>query len=209
MSETLAPGRNAVWSHTGELGVTTIFSFLPLYPLRDSSTRFYGKAESLDDGNLVYSLAQELTVALYRIKEPETTFALVGTAYWEDSTDPDDLNYAVAPADEWTSYFRPDEALSVDGGLRISSWIPVGDGVVLGITARGSGGLQIEQLTTSPVRRAKVDGELDIELGLGESSLSVGAHAGRTYGISGGGDDYWSVSLRLGFTARLPRLLAP
>ena len=75
-------------------------------------------------------------------------------------------------------------------------------------------GLAIEDLLTSSetTRRWKVDGEANLELVLGEGSLYLGAQAAHNFVIEtalASADDYWSLSMRLGFVTRLPRILAP
>jgi hypothetical protein len=198
--DTWAESYEEEWAHTGRLAATTYFNFLEINPLRDSSIRTYGEIDVLNE-NYVYDASQEINIVLYRIPEPETTFTLLGTAVWEDSQ-----------SRGGEEYFSPDRVLSLSGGARISSWIGVSDNTVLGLTGRATYGQQIERLGQSDsVTNSKIDVSLDGELGVGEGLVWLGTQLTRTgenvFELNPG--DYWSVALRLGFVARLPRLLAP
>jgi tetratricopeptide (TPR) repeat protein len=212
--ETFSTERDDRTSHTGELGLNLVFGFVPVQPLNESSTRTYGRVEAMSDGNLLYAVSQELVLVFLRIDEPDTRVNFSASGFYESSTDPDlGDTLAAAPIGDGTRYFSPDSVLTVKGGLGASSWMGLGDGASLGLSGRAAGGLQIEELGGSdPIRRAQVEGDLNVELGFGATALWAGFQGSRTYRISPSGgsfDDYWSYSLRLGFLARLPRLLAP
>ncbi len=193
--ETFTPIRNPVHHHSGELNIGVNFSFIDAYPFRDSSMRTYGKVAFLTDKNIIYEGLQELNIGLLTIDRPYITIKLLANFLMQDS------KFAVEK-----SYYAPRGVLVAGGGLMGSSWFNIGDESALGITLRASGAFYGDHMFTpaEAVSRAQMDFEGNIEYVKGEAVYFTGAQFSATYPL-----DYWSFLVKMGFTARLPRLLAP
>jgi hypothetical protein len=86
-----------------------------------------------------------------------------------------------------------------------SSWFNIGEESALGITLRASGAFYGDHMfTPSESARAQMDFEGNLEYVKGEAVIFMGAQYSTTYPL-----DYWSFLVRMGFTTRLSRLLAP
>ena len=112
------------------------------------------------------------------------------------------------------------------GGIMGSTWIGVGEGKALGISLRAAAGAYLENVIPSEdesvrsVGRLKLDFEGNIQLSRGHTGFYAGILFSTTYRFPSPDTDalpdptenswdYWSIFLKLGYTTRLPRLLAP
>jgi hypothetical protein len=79
------------------------------------------------------------------------------------------------------------------------------------LSARLYGGSYVENsLSALPVPRIKGEAEVDVSFTRGGGSYSLAVVANATYNPALTDPwDYWSANVRLGYTARLPKLLAP
>ncbi len=202
--DTVADGRHNLVNHIGELGVTVNFGFVDAWPLRDSSSRTYGKAQYISDGNLIYEVLQEFQIGLLKSQTPEALVALLITGVFQDSLQEEDQNY-----------WAPQEILSVDGGLLGSVYFPVGEEKTLGLSLRVSGGIYMERLFEGAENRFRLSSAGNFELNYGDATYYLGVdfssntRSTEQAGTGGSFFDYWSLFVTLGYASRLPRLLAP
>jgi tetratricopeptide (TPR) repeat protein len=191
---TFTPTRNPVYHHSGELSIGVNLSFIDAYPFRDSSMRTYGKVAFLTDSNIIYEGLQELNIGLLTIDKPYITLKLLVNFLMQDSK-----------FEEEKDYYTPRGVLVAGGGLMGSSWFNIGEESALGITLRASGAFYGDHMfTPSESARAQMDFEGNLEYVKGEAVIFMGAQYSTTYPL-----DYWSFLVRMGFTTRLSRLLAP
>jgi len=208
VSGTLPSSR--LFSHFGELNLNASLAFIPVYPLRNGSLRTYGSVELLTEGwevrNLAWAAAQELTLGILRLKEPTIDLSLVGNLVLED-----------AAREEPTLYYAPQGTLLATGGLSFSAWLGVGEFSSVNLALRAAAGTYQERLflaTGDPVRRTQIelDGGLGFTRGDAYYYLRGAFSANGRIWLSAGEEptvDYRSLSLTLGFSTSLPRLLAP
>ena len=207
--ETFSPERAAVNVLSGELSLNTNLSFIEIYPFRSSSMRTYGKVAGSTDGNWLFEGLQELTFGLLAVEEPYARLSLTARALFQDSV-----------LDVGDDYYSPQGVLVAGGGVLGSLWLPVGEENGLGLSLRLSGAYFGEELfdigaptAGSPVHRAQLEGELGVEYSRGEAVYFLSAQLLATYRftqpIPTTAWDYWLAAVRMGFNARLPRLLAP
>ncbi|MBN1838110.1 MAG: tetratricopeptide repeat protein [Spirochaetales bacterium] len=208
--DTLAPGLGLprLFSHFGQLDLSASLGFIPVYPFRHSSARTYASLEAVPEaagsGNLLYSVAEELTVGLLRLQEPTVDLSLVGNFVFEGST-------REVPVD----YYAPRGVLLATGGLSASTWFGVGESSAANIALRASAGAYQEGLLTdNPGRKVQVEGQGELGFSRGEAHYYLRGSFSSTYEYQrgsgpGAGWDYWSLYVTLGFSTSLPRLLAP
>ena len=210
--DTLAPGLvpelPRLFSHSGELNLNTSLAFIPLYPFRNSSMRTYGSVELIMDGletrNLLYTVAEELSLGLLRLKEPSIDLTLIGNLLFEGST-----------REEAVDYYAPRGVLLATGGLAASAWLEAGESSAVNLGLRAAAGSYQEGLLTgTPARKVQLEGQAELGFTRGEAHYYLQSTFSTTYeyaraGGAPAGWDYWSLYVTLGFSTSLPRLLAP
>jgi tetratricopeptide (TPR) repeat protein len=208
--ETLDPVREAkigkIYDASAEANVTTKFSFIDAWLLRDTTLRAYGKVDLLHDqgfgfDNLLSTVVGELTVHLLKGGTPYSLLTLIGNVTWQRSQDPQ--SYA---------YYAPSEVLVAGGSLMGSTWIGVGGGRVLGLSLRGYGGTFQERTLALGdfVPRIKGEAEANVSLAKGNATWTLTALANATYNAAAANPwDYWSAFVRLGYSLKMPEQLAP
>ncbi|GEM_PF-1056822 len=205
-AETFDPARTPVYENSGEASISTSFSFLDYPVIRDSSLRTYGKVDILSDSNQIYTGVGELYMYLFKGGNPYTVVSLSGNLTYQDSLKEESFNY-----------YTPIEVLIGGGNLTVSTWIGIGNGNVLGLSLRGYGGTFQEKILQpgEAKRRIKAEGEADINLTSGNGYYYIGGVVNGTYCYQAPSPDlinkwdYWSFYLKIGYTAKLPNLLAP
>jgi hypothetical protein len=208
--DSLAPGLGLprLYSHLGEINLNASLAFIPVYPFRNSAARTYASGELVTEGaagrNLLYSVAEELTVGLVRRKEPTLDLSLIGNVVFEG-----------AAREEPVAYYAPQGVLLATGGLSASTWLSVSENSALQLGLRAAAGSYQEGLLTdTPARKVQVEGQVDLGFSRGEASYYLQGMFSSTYeyervGGTAAGWDYWSLYVTLGFSTPLPRLLAP
>lgn len=204
--ETLDPIRDArIYDASAEANLTTRFSFIDAWPFRDTSLRAYGKIDLLHTGafaweNLLSTAVGELTVHVLKGGNPYSLLTVIGSVTYQASQTPE--SYA---------YYAPSEVFMAGGNLAGSTWIGLAGGSVLGLSLRAYGGTYQEKLlaTGSFVPRIKAEGEANVSLVKGNATWTLTALATTTYNTASALWDYWSAFVRLGFTTRMPEILAP
>jgi len=205
--ETLDPVRGAkIYDASAEANVTTQFSFIDAWLLRDTTLRAYGKVDLLHDQgfafqNFLSTVVGELTVHLLKGGTPYSLLTLIGNVTWQHSSNPQ--TYA---------YYAPSEVFIAGGNLMGSTWIGVGAGRVLGLSLRAYGGTFQERVLASGafVPRIKGEAEANVSLARGNATWTLTALATTTYNAAANNPwDYWSAFVRLGYSLKMPELLAP
>jgi tetratricopeptide (TPR) repeat protein len=201
--ETLDPLRTLAYDSSAEANLIVPLSFIDVYPLRDTTLRTYGKLDYLTGAgftyrNLIATAAEEVTVHVLKGGSPYSLLTLIGNFTFQHS-----LAY------EAFDYYSPIAELSAGGSLMGSTWLDAGAGSVLGLSLRAYGGVYQqrlfgEQYGLAPGTYAKVEVQADASLTRDGSGYTLTLLGNTTFPAS-----YWSLYLRLDYTLKLPRLLAP
>jgi Flp pilus assembly protein TadD len=199
-TETLAPGITPVWEHSGELNLATSFSFLESLALKHSYLRTYGQVRYRDDGNLMFAGTQEASVGFLKLKNPELLVSLTGSVLYQDTN-----------GEGGDDYFIPDQELVAGGGLNIYSYSNLGEDGGLGLGGRANvSSFTSHTFSSDIIKYVQMEFEASVELSRGEASYSLSAGFTNTREYEPVTQwDYWSFVVRLGFSSRMPRLLAP
>jgi Flp pilus assembly protein TadD len=202
-----SPPRNPAYDASIEMNLSLPFSFIDVYPLRDTTLRAYGKVDYLTDAGLVYrntvfTGVGELTVHLLKGGSPYSLLTLIPSAIFQNS-----LQY------EPYDYYSPMMELTAGASIMGSTWIGIGDGAVLGLSLRGYGGAYTQRLLLLeaaqsagllPGTYAKLEGQVQVSLTQGGTTWTLDIMGNSTVPWS-----YWSLYARLGCALKVPRLLAP
>jgi len=210
--ETFDPQRTLRYLHSGEMNLNTDLSFIKAWPFEDSSLRTYGKLEYLpEDPNWIGTAVQEAYLGV--LDKPGLKLDLLGNLVFQHA------------GSFQHEYYTPIGVLVAGGGLRASSWINLAEGTALSVSLRASGASYREKLLSAgafvkspvedPIKRLQLEGEANLSLIKGEATYSVRVLANSTWCYWKQNQpvdwdrDYWSLYLSLGYSARMPRLLAP
>ncbi len=207
--ETWDPMRTPVYDASAEANLNTFLSFIDAWPLHDTSLRTYGKFEYLYRAGFAYenvlvTALQEIAVNVLKGGDPYGVLTLVGNVTYQHS---DQVGA--------TDYYAPPDVFMAGANLVGSTWIGTGGGDVLGLSARIYGGSYLEEaFTAAEIPRIKGEAETDVSLTRGNGTYSLAVVANATYNLALAAAladpwDYWSVYVRLGYTAKLPKLRAP
>jgi hypothetical protein len=150
--------------------------------------------------NFMYTALQELTVNVLKGGSPYSVLALTGSVTYQSS-----LYY------EPYLYYAPDSIFVAGGSITGSTWLGIGgSGDVLGLSLRAFGGDYLE-LAFQPgtIHRFKGEAEADATLTHGNGTWKLTLLGNTTWNFDTQSWDYWSLFLRLGYTLKLPDLLAP
>lgn len=186
--ETIAPQRPRILSHSGELDITTMLAFIKHPLFRDSSLRTYARIEALTDSNLLTTFSQSFYLGLLDLEKPAINLKLSANILYQDSRQ-----------DEELYYYSPQQVILATGGVLLSSYHTISEHSGLGLSFRAAGGSYMEELSSATFQ---MDLEANINYYRGESAYTLGSAFSATR-------DYWSLVLRVGYSAKLPRLLAP
>ncbi|MBN2552969.1 MAG: hypothetical protein JXB06_09375, partial [Spirochaetales bacterium] len=191
------------FAEAAELNLSTSLSFIKAYPFRYSSMRTYGRVEHVSpwpgfgfsgsDSNWLYSAAQELILGILRVEEPSVELNLVGSFSYQES-------------EKDAVYYTPQGEMVAGGGLSGSAWIPVGEASSLNVGLRAVAAMTWEEMS---VDEPTFDVEANLGLSRGEGYYYLRAAIHSPFDYSKAEDDYRSLYVGLGFSSRLPRLLAP
>ncbi|NOY07648.1 MAG: hypothetical protein GXP33_02270 [Spirochaetes bacterium] len=204
--ETFAPTRKSIYDNSAEMNISLSLSSLDIPLIQDTSFRTYGKADILGDGNSIYTGVQEIYINLFKGGNPYSLITLSGNFTMQHSL-----------RNEKYNYYSPVGVIIGGASLTGSTWIGIGESNVLGLSLRGYGGTYQENIfdPAQTKRRLKLEGEVNINLTSGSGYYYLGAMANGTYCYNSpdAADlntwDYWSLYFKLGYTAKLPNLLAP
>ncbi len=201
VAETYYSSGTRVMSRSGEINAVLSLGFLDIPLLAYSSARTYAKIDlRLQDGadpNLLLTFVDELNQVFHIRDNPWTNLTLTGTVVFERASDP-----------TVDAYYAPDDVLNLKGGLNFATWIGVGNGNVLGISVLGNAGLYTSRVFDPDAARfLSLETQARIEFTKGESTYYATLAGSATFDEFPS-PEYWSVYLRLGYTAKLPRLLA-
>ncbi len=209
--ETLDPVREAtiggkIYDASAEANLTTQLSFIDAWPLRDTTLRAYGKIDLLHDQgfgfeNFLSTAVGELTVHLLKGGTPYSLLTLIGNVTYQHSDVPEPY-----------AYYAPSEIFSAGGSLMGSTWIGMGGGRVLGLALRAYGGTFQERTLAADgfIPRIKAEAEANVSIAKGNATWTLTALADATYNAAAADPwDYWSAFIRLGYSLKMPEVLAP
>ena len=206
LPETLDPARqNLLYDASAEANLTTLLSFVNAWPLHDTSFRTYGRLDLVHDGalayqNMMYTALQEVTITLLKGGSPYGVLSLTGNVTWQNS------DHA-----EPYLYYTPMSVLLAGASLTGSLSINAKNGDTLGLSFRGYGGSYQDVENGVAENRIKGEAEADMSLTGGGATWSLTLLGNATYNLQSGMAqpwDYWSLFLRLGYSLKLPTLLA-
>ena len=202
VAETLFPERPRVLAHSGELNAVLALGFLDIPLLQYSSARTYGKYDYRlhEDGasNSIFAVAQDLTQVFHLADAPWTNLTVAVSVVYETATD--------ATVD---FYYAPKDVLSMKGSASIASWLGVADGNVLGLSFRADAGLYAaDSFNPGASGDMLFEAEARAELTKGDSTYYLSLLGSATFDEYAALPKYWAAFLRMGYTAKLPRLLA-
>ena len=206
LPETLDPARQALlYDASVEANLTTLLSFIDVWLLRDTTLRTYGRVDLVHTGglayqNMMYTALQEVTINILKGGSPYGVLSLTGNVSWQNSEHPEPY-----------LYYTPQSVLIAGANLTGSLWIGAKNGDVLGLSLRGYGGSYQDVENGAPMSRVKAEAEADVNLTSGGATWSLTMLGNATYNLGGIVQpwDYWSLLLRLGYSVKLPGLLAP
>ena len=171
---------------------------------RDTSLRTNGKVDLIHTSglgyqNFMYTALQEVTVNVLKGGSPYSVLSVTGNVTYQNSA-------FVEPF----LYYAPDSIFLAGGSITASTWIPAGGGAVLGLSLRAYGGSYLE-LAFEPgtIHRFKAEGQADVSYTSGNAAVTLTALGNGTWNSDTPSWDYWSIFLKLGFTLKLPDLIAP
>ena len=204
--ETLDPARGTVlYDASLETNLNTVLSSVDVPVLRDTSLRTYAKVDfihtsGLEYQNLMYSALQGITVNVLKGGSPYGVLALNGSVLYQNSL-------FIEPY----LYWSPDSIFVAGGGVTGSLWIGIGDaGDVLALSLRLFGGDYLEMaFEPGTIHRFKGEAELNAGVTHGNGTWNLTLLGNATWNFDTPSWDYWSLFLRLGYTLKLPDLLAP
>jgi len=205
--ETIDPLRDEVLAHSMEGSILLDFGFTGIYPFKISSLRLFGEADILNDSNLIYQGGLEYIHGLYDREDPSLYLALIAKGLYESSKEE-------LPTDELPNYYAPQKNIIAGGGIKGSLWLGFTNERTLGINMLVMGSAYLSGVTTDAVTKSfKLETELNLEFINGDSTYTLGANLSDNYVISSpfeeAGWGYWSLDIKFGFSARLPKLLSP
>jgi len=200
------PDTSEFYAQEAELNISTSLSFIKAYPFRYSSMRTYGKVEhvSKDLGfsfaassgsNWIYAAAQELILGILRIDDPYVEMNLFGNFTYQDGGSA-------------AEYYTPEGEMAAGGGLSASAWIPVGEASSFNVGVRAAANQTWENFgEASQTSEATFEAEANLGLSKGDAYYYLRSAYNGPFAYDSG--DYYSFYIGLGFSSRLPRLLAP
>lgn len=202
--ETIDPLKDEVLAHSMEGSALLDFGFTGIYPFKISSLRLFGEADILNDSNLIYQGGLEYIHGLYEREDPNLYLALIAKGLYESSSDDEDS----------PNYYAPHKNVVAGGGIKGDLWIGLPNDRTLGINMFVLGSAYLTNVTLEEVtKNFKLETELNLEFINGDATYTLGANLSDTYVISSpfeeAGWGYWSLDIKFGFSARLPKLLSP
>ncbi len=207
-AETIDPLRNEILSLSMEGAILLDFGFTGIYPFKISSVRLFGDADILNDSNIIYSGGLEYIHGLVDREDPDLYLALIAKGLYESSAD-----------DEGSpNYYAPHKNVIAGGGIKGTLWLGLPNERTLGISMLALGSAYLANVTTDAITKSfKLEAELGLEFINGDSTYTLGVNFSDAFVFSPDatnlsateGWDYWSMDLKFGFSARLPKLLSP
>jgi Flp pilus assembly protein TadD len=204
-AETLDPARGTVlYDASAEANLNSSLSTVDVPVVRDTLLRTYAKVDlvhtsALGYQNFMYTALQEVTVNVLKGGSPYSVLALTGSVIYQNS-----LFY------EPYLYYAPDGIFVAGGSIAGSTWLGIGGGSVLGLSLRAFGGYYLE-LAFQPgtIHRFKGEVEANASVASGNGTWNLTFLGNGTWNFDAPSWDYWSMFVRLGYTLKLPDLLAP
>ena len=203
--ESYQPGAQRLVSHSAAASAKLNFSVFNQALLRYSSASVGGDLDLLTDGsgssvqvNTLYGGNQRLEIVFHVADSPWTNFTLFQT-----------LNYRSSEIPGATEYFAPNNMLQINAGAGMATWLNVNSTTTLGLILNISSGILMpgssgeETAAIQTQAGADLRAELTVEDVTYYLAASVSGSAEKVPGLN-----YWSSSVNLGVSARLPRLLA-
>jgi tetratricopeptide (TPR) repeat protein len=205
-AQTLAEPKTPRAALEGSMGVSPVLSFLSVPVLRDIYLRSYGEiaylpAASGITANAVGLVAQDIVIP-FRLSGPAApSIAVEGSLYYSDSL-------TTVPIYE---YYSPKSSLTVKGGLSGSLSFTFAGGSSMSFTARAAGGYTSSYDLFGGAMQESALVEASGSLSHTRRGATVGARAAFTASLdsSTGALSYWSLSVGVDLSARVPRLLMP
>ena len=212
VEETFVPERNLIREHFFELSAIGSLAGLEVPLLQYSSVRGTANLRIVDDANIIFTGAEELTWVIHLSDSPWANLAVVQNGSFEHSKTPSwSANASSIDPLADIDYYAPDSVFTLKGGVYGAVWLPLLRGNVLGISAGGyAGGNWERTLALHPLNGAFVYEFFGrLELTKQKTTYSLRLYAGRTIDVSDTSLRYWSATVDFGISARTPALLAP
>jgi tetratricopeptide (TPR) repeat protein len=212
--ETLGYKKEDVYEIGGTLNVGTSLSFIDLPVIKNASLRLYGEGHYLLDGildagyNIIWETLGEFSYVLIRTEQPTFTLSLFGNVYYQDSIIPKEISEY-----DKIDYYSPQDVFQTGGGILMNSYIGLPDGNVLGIVLSG-GVFYVTQYELYPLpeskQRLKIQADASLEYTRGNGTIYVKPEFVMTPNlvIPDSLWDYWDIYIAVGYTAKIPSLLA-
>jgi tetratricopeptide (TPR) repeat protein len=197
--DTWFPGRTEVLDSFLEAEFSTYTTFPGKSGITSLGTRSYGRLSFLTDSNLLGTAVQEAILSLKLSAKPAVTMDITAALSFENSQ--------TTPC---VDYYAPDNVLALKGGLRLSlySAFPSGDGIGFSLWLIPGG---YEEKTGEDGTGMQFMAETDCTAAYyrGDSSIYLRIYGGGTFERGGFPETtYWAGLASLGFSTRLPILLA-
>jgi hypothetical protein len=203
-AQTLAQPKSPRSALEGSLGISPVLSFLKVPVLRDVYLRSYGELAYLPASgafaiNAVGLFAQDLVIPFRFSGRASPTLSLEGALYYADSLDQQPVN----------EYYAPHSALTVKGGLsgslsfalrnsdRLTYWLHAAGGYAESVDAASGDTVQTALIETSSRWSYARRGALVSVVATGSTAIEEGELS------------YWSMSMGLEVSTKMPRLLSP
>lgn len=204
VGETFTLGTDRVLSHAGDLNLTLSLGFLEGAIFEYSTLRFYGKGDIrtntvTEELNVIISLSHETNFVFHLFDTPWTNLTVSANVIFEESMD-----------ESIVEYYAPDDVLVIKGGITGATWLGLKGGNVLGVSLRAGAGIYDEEIISNAelTPLLNLEAETRIEFTKGDSTYFLSILGSGTFDEFPNAE-YWSVSANLGFSAKLPKLLAP
>ncbi|MBN1699856.1 MAG: tetratricopeptide repeat protein [Spirochaetales bacterium] len=197
---------------SGSCNMSSSFSFIDAPVINGMGARGYGEIDyliddHLEDGyNFIYLGLGELSVRLFEIEDPYTTLGCYGSFTYQSST-----IGSTKDDQAMIDYYSPHDVIIAGGGITFSHYAGLDEDFVLGVSLNYGAFFtsQFEVSEQDVVERLKIQLETTIEVTKGDGVFYLtpvfvnlmNYETGRWW-------EYWNFIIRLGFLARLPRLLA-
>ncbi len=203
VEDTFYPGRESLYEHNAELSLNYALEGARIPFLKYSSVRGYGNMRVVEDGNILGSVSQEGSLGFHLADSPWLNLNVLESVSFDHSETPS--------SEDDNGYYAPDSALTVKGGLYVSSWFSLKNENSLGtsLTVTG-GGYWDKMLADDPENPAfKLDVAGRIDFNKNRNNYYLGLSGSQNWDTKTGDAEYWSLTLNLGMEGRVLKLLAP
>ncbi len=200
------PDADEIWLNSS---LFVNLNFLKAYPYREGSIRMYANIDWLDDYNKIFNPGIDVNMPLIGIDNPNIVFSLAGSGSYQNTIG--DWNVG--------KYYKPKEVYQVNGqAVLLVRFGPREKQDLPAISLKFGGGIIHEMdWKFNPVLEKKMTGEAIFRIngdkgsfGIGgDFSMTVGANEYPAYVYKPDALGFWSMNVKVEYTARIQSLLAP